>query len=451
MIAIHTASFIFSPATSLGQGGLYRYRCYAYILWVVFPLVMASLPFVNPKGAFISQGGFCYIQVRPFWYRLVLSWIPRYLIFFSIICIYIVIYIYVHFQFRGFMADNAHSHKSRGTWLQEGKKQQDDTIDLVHRRDQRSPPPTPKLVRHGLLPSSEEGSIGTLESRRQSTISASVHDTYNATHPTIRRPDPIAAPTPAPWGSFILNASTPALQPAKEGPQPSGIRSEVNDRSASTSPDSSHTKDSRSVINFLQALKHPSPAQLRNRAPTPPPEPLTAVTLVDFLDGPDLGPDLANEQLRKRRQHVQRQLKFLFIYPTVYMLMWMVPFASHCLQYSDYYASHPYFALSSSVTVIIALQCAVDCLLFSSWETPWKYIPGSKGTFWDSFLFWRHGARGRDGTDRLAQTPTAPAGGGAGPMADVRGAFLRRDSGMRRAGEVRAEETKRKINLARKG
>lgn len=36
-------------------------------------------------------------------------------------------------------------------------------------------------------------------------------------------------------------------------------------------------------------------------------------------------------------------------------------------------------------------------------------------------------------------------------MADVRGAFLRRDSGMRRAGEVRAEETKRKINLARKG
>jgi len=225
----------------------------------------------------------------------------------------------------------------------------------------------------------------------------------------------------------------------------------VNDRSASISPDSSHTKDSRSVINFLQALKHPSPAQLRNRTPTPPPEPLTAVTLVDFLDGPDLGPDLANEQLRKRRQHVQRQLKFLFIYPIVYMLMWMVPFASHCLQYSDYYASHPYFALSSSVTVIIALQCAVDCLLFSSWETPWKYIPGSKGTFWDSFLFWRHGARGRDGTDRLAQTPTAPAGGGAGPMADVRGAFLRRDSGMRRAGEVRAEETKRKINLARKG
>jgi hypothetical protein len=36
MIAINTASFIFSPATSLGQGGLYRYRCYAYILWVVF-------------------------------------------------------------------------------------------------------------------------------------------------------------------------------------------------------------------------------------------------------------------------------------------------------------------------------------------------------------------------------------------------------------------------------
>ncbi|KAI9880590.1 MAG: hypothetical protein M1830_001941 [Pleopsidium flavum] len=453
MIAIHTASFIFKPAAPLGQGGLYRYRYYAYVLWVVFPLVMASLPFLEREGAFITQGGYCYIQVRPFWYRLALSWIPRYLIFFSIICIYVAIYTHVHFQFRGFMADHTHSYKSHRTWLGQSNKQQDDSINLVHRREHRHPPATPTLERHGLLPSSEEASI--LDSRRHSTMSASAPDISMITDSTIRRPNPIAALKPAQWDSYTLNAFTPSHQPTSEGPQPADIPPEITDSSASTSPDSSHTRNSRSIIHIRQALKRPPPAQLRNGPSTPPDsEPHTPVTIVDFLDGPDLGPDLATEQLRKRRQHIQRQLKFLFIYPLVYMLMWMVPFSSHCLQYSDHYASHPYFALSTSVTVIIALQCAVDCLLFSTREKPWRLIPGSKGTFCDSFLFWTHGAGPRDGMERLAPPITATVGSGFGAgnmMAETRDAVVRRGSDMRRASQVSANEMRKKFGGARKG
>ena len=74
MIAIHAALHIFKPTTSMGEAGLYNYRYFAYACWIIYPILMASLAFVNPDHGYMSQGTFCYLPVRPFWYRLALSW-----------------------------------------------------------------------------------------------------------------------------------------------------------------------------------------------------------------------------------------------------------------------------------------------------------------------------------------------------------------------------------------
>jgi G protein-coupled receptor GPR1 len=91
-LAIHTALLIFRPNFT---GGLYRFRYYIYsIFFVAIPLIFASLGMVQNAGyTFFSS--WCYLVVRPLWYSLVLSWIPRLFIMFSIISIYLSIFIYV--------------------------------------------------------------------------------------------------------------------------------------------------------------------------------------------------------------------------------------------------------------------------------------------------------------------------------------------------------------------
>lgn len=97
---------------------------------------------------------------------------------------------------------------------------------------------------------------------------------------------------------------------------------------------------------------------------------------------------MADAEMVRTRDKIRRQLRFLFIYPLVYMGMWVVPFVSHVLQYDDKFATHSPFALSAISTVFICSQAAVDCWLFSTREKPWKHIPGSDGTFWGSLKFW---------------------------------------------------------------
>ena len=80
VIALHTILHIFRPTKKVGKGGLYPFRHYIYVAWIAFPILAASLAFVNKGNAYVTSGNFCYLPKRPFWYRLALSWIPRYLV-----------------------------------------------------------------------------------------------------------------------------------------------------------------------------------------------------------------------------------------------------------------------------------------------------------------------------------------------------------------------------------
>jgi G protein-coupled receptor GPR1 len=82
--------------------GLYQYRYYIYAGGFLVPRLMAGQAFINPGPAYLSQGAICTLPIRPFWYRLALTWIPRYLIICIILGLAAAIYTYVGFEFRSY-------------------------------------------------------------------------------------------------------------------------------------------------------------------------------------------------------------------------------------------------------------------------------------------------------------------------------------------------------------
>ncbi|SCW01589.1 LAFE_0E02982g1_1 [Lachancea fermentati] len=128
VFAVHFALLIFvptwkwlNPKTGNMEGGLYPLRHFLYAATFLLPAIMASLAFVNftkdipinendnvvldnnnfgfayqaRVGGYKAFSAWCYLPPRPYWYRLVLSWGPRYFIIVLIFSIYLSIYIYV--------------------------------------------------------------------------------------------------------------------------------------------------------------------------------------------------------------------------------------------------------------------------------------------------------------------------------------------------------------------
>lgn len=89
--AIHTLLTIFYPKKT---GGLYFIRYYIYSLSLLGPTILASLAFINNVG-YVELDIWCYMPERPKWYRLALSWGPRYGIMLTILIIYCTIYFYI--------------------------------------------------------------------------------------------------------------------------------------------------------------------------------------------------------------------------------------------------------------------------------------------------------------------------------------------------------------------
>lgn len=103
---------------------------------------MPSLAYTNSDPAYTAQGTFCYLPVRPVWYRMALAWIPRYIILVVILILYASIYIYVRMKFRTFR-----SHVGSSTLGM-------DTLDLTVPEPPKDDSGLPRLDVHGLIPTS---------------------------------------------------------------------------------------------------------------------------------------------------------------------------------------------------------------------------------------------------------------------------------------------------------
>jgi len=395
-IALHTALYIFQPRTAGGEGGLYPYRKFAYIGWVVFPVLMASLAFINDRGAYVSEGTYCYLPVRPFWYRLALGWIPRYVIFITILCIYASIYYYVRYKFHGF--------KKAGRSQGAGNSSSLGSEATQHPPKRHGLPPTPTLTCHGLIPESQQTltptneevpkpSLSTVDSYRDNSPpkKAQVHrfiwaNIMGSSKPT-HSPSPPLEVSASDIDSFV-GPSTPQPLPNLASATPVSPRSQESvtpSRSRLTSwqdtfvrrfspPHSYDDTTQPSVMDIHGILRHPDGSDS---------PPISRIELVNSR-----GQNVADAEMVRTRDKIRRQLRFLFIYPLVYIGMWVVPFVMHVLQYDDKFATSPPFGLTCVSTIFVCCQAAVDCWLFSTREKPWKSIPGNDGSFGGSLKFW---------------------------------------------------------------
>ena len=172
---------------------------------------MASLAFIAGDHAYLEQGAFCTLPVRPFWYRLALSWVPRYIILLFILSVYLIVYAYVRLKFKNF---DAHLSGASGS------------IDASY----------------------VDGNLEELD------------------------------------GSGRTGS-------------------------------------------------HPS--------------------------------------LRERHSAIKRQLRYMFVYPVIYLVLWVVPFISHCYGYKQAQTPYP---LSTAAIVSYTLQCGADCIVFLTREKPWRRV-----------------------------------------------------------------------------
>lgn len=404
---LHMYLQVFPPKNSiLGHDGLYRVRRWVLAAWLILPNISASLAFVNPNPAYVSQGGFCTLPLRPFWYRLALSWIPRYLIWVFTVVVAIRIYSHVGLEFQVFGAVRDESTRERTTTSA--------TTSAIPRparllRSYSAPTNSPGAEKQLL----DTDSIGP-DDRSVITAPQNIHQALDS-YQSSRR----GSTATTNWGPFehgpFGNLDQVAVSPSAAFAQHS--RSSPPSRRGSRqhqvgfvmggddfAPPAIELEDSRASWSSKHSSKSSGP---------PPPggspviRPLGIQPDVPKADSaaadgrPKLAPlvlpeNAASKAIQQRRNAIQRQLRLLFIYPVSYILLWIMPFVAHAMGYSDYYAQHPVYAVRICSIFAQCFMGTVDFAIFCWREKPWRHVPGSDGSVLGSFMYWRwtsnHGA-----------------------------------------------------------
>ncbi len=345
---------------------------------------MAATAFANPKNAYVTQGTFCYIPPRPFWYRLALAWIPRYLILCSILCIYITVFIYVRTAVYNFHRGSAMSYA-----IPSGGSPTMSTVNPMPGNSSRTRNLRTNPL-HKLQLASVMDRVANISTPRERSRVAELQAARKQSQASDGASD---HPEPA-WERYSFGHLTPLPNVSPE-----------EELEPIRPTDSQYPRRKPTIVEAIQDRRISWIAPFRpgvNTAPLDAQAPLDALTRPDFLDGntfatsqrnaPDTVDmqDIENPHLLTRHKMIIRQIRFLLAYPLVYLLTWIIPFINHCRQYNDNYAVHPFFPLTCTTTTIVALQCAIDCWLFGYREKPWRQMESGSTTFWESFLFWKH-------------------------------------------------------------
>ncbi|KAK0620485.1 G protein-coupled glucose receptor regulating Gpa2-domain-containing protein [Immersiella caudata] len=468
LIALHSVMYIFRP-----RSGLYPYRRIAYLVYYLFPIVVASLAFIDGPG-YENVGHYCYLRADRGWRRMALSWIPRYIIGISIVVIYAFIYIYIR------------------------KRMYD-----YERRSSNSPPPPrksqlPRISCHGLIPSmpnSRRGSgidsiVDKAHRRSDSTVS-SIEATDHTTPPgrTRGRTMPSRPPIDWNWSGFrqprssvdnpfpedthdplspnppeapsIVPTPTPAYFPdANRAPATPDTHGGDHDGSSVTSSQTVWRRPISPITPTRPGAADRAPAHRPNvslpniltmlrRGPSPHPPPLATIdhdphcphhmVAVTTVDSVPILISADQSDVARNRDKIRRQLRALFAYPLVYLIIWVFPFVSHVMGYDDAVRPGDPFWLLILGIISLCVQGTVDCALFAAREKPWRH---ARRGFWKavtSKLFggWKENVWGDFGAAGRTREEM---------MVDGRLARQRRD------GEIVAEQCLRaSVPFARKG
>lgn len=420
LMAVHTALYIFQPRGSRGEYGLYPYRHAAYAFFFLVPLLLASLAFLNGSPAFENSGEFCYLAARPSWSQMALSWTPRYIIFLLILGTYACIYFYVRYLIRRFGRSSPRVGPPASTLASSLAIPQTASGDT-------SVPSAPPTIYHGLTPSTFHLSI---DGGRQDSVSTTGSLNLKlensgrdwAKQPTIafggveaalpeeagikwnwtgfggldalttRQEDGTHSPTAATSRRASVQEPLPLLarentvieEPDSVAPDALPVRTpwyridrKLPERSRSRPPQA--RPRTGSVASILSSIRN-IPAHRRARGSY---SSTTSSTLVPTRHGSTF--DGSMSTVNKTREKIRRQLRLLFIYPLVYVLVWLVPFISHAANWDDPAVKGPFPVLVVSLASICA-QGAINSLVFSTREKPWRHVKGSWTWGWSGGL-----------------------------------------------------------------
>jgi hypothetical protein len=359
IVAIHSALQIFRSAERQNSDGLYEYRTYIFLGAFVIPALMAALAFVNAGPAYEFLGALCQLPIRPFWYRLALAWVPRYLIGSIILSLAGAIYAYVGCEFRSYANLSESCMTSVTTTLK---------LPLVN-ADVEAGTQVIRKAQSLILPDS---------SSRASSIAYDV-----VSHPRAGSGVAFGTTTYAPITPSAENNQVTESLPGSSTFSPLT-------RSASVRPSLLITP-SRYVVkrppsaHYFQGPHSPLTRPLENPMATVASESPVKAEISPRDCSP---PSPTRRHLHRQRRRVHHQLRLMFVYPLVYILMWLVPFIYNVLNYNNHYANHPIFFVRIGQIVCLTSMGFVNSLIFCLREKPWRSILMSGGTLWGSLALW---------------------------------------------------------------
>jgi hypothetical protein len=342
---------VFRPVSTATSEGLYPWRLYVYTGALLIPSLTAGLAFINPKLGYESLGAFCMLPIRPFWYRLALAWIPRYLIALVITGLAVAIYVYIRLEFhrisRSIMA-------SQSTQLPQALRNEgySGTTIIVPNGEQQ-------------CPAGDNGDY------------ASLQDNSGKRH-VLSGPSMCAGPGSG-NSAFALDKSTKSTPGDKvEQPFKCTGPAEFKPSKAPISCSAEHSDSTAADVRIAstsRVLAETSDTVLQD---------------TDFSSDPERysRSETTYSSTSRQHLHIRHQLRLVFIYPLVYTLMWVLPLLNHCTTYSDKYAQHPLWALRLGAAVCISSMGFVDCLVFFLRERPWLSFAATEGTFCERFTTW---------------------------------------------------------------
>lgn len=403
LIALHWTVYIFRSNRVAGESGIYPYRYIAFAFYAVLPILMASLAFFTRFPAYVDTGQYCYLPTNPWWDRMALSWIPRYINVILIIFMYGASYAYIRAEMKCFTRQHA-------------------SISMNHR--ERQTPDTPPLICHGLIPSPHEsrrisfrippsGSLYEGSQVIQDDASIAFRDSLRSRldrlsvssarpkawpwegldwEPGVREPTPASGLVSPRTGvpERMMQPPRPSLSTMKLGGKVESLPSRPSLPVCPTSfecyrrpisiameEEDGASKAENTKIGTSSLLRGPQMHifTMLQQGPSQRNETTTRENTVTA--SPDYE-TLASDGVSRGREKIRRQLRLLFIYPTVYAFVWIFPFISDVIGFDKDNYQGPYW-ISVASLVSLCVQGLADSLVFCMREKPWRHMQGG---FW---------------------------------------------------------------------
>jgi len=436
LIAVHSAMYIFRP-----KSGLYPYRWLAYGAYVLVPILFASLAFLD--GGYKNVGYFCYLPTGTGWARLALSWVPRHILFAIIILTYSCIYVYVRRRIL-----NYERRASAAPHKQQNERRLTLPSAAVYRDRIRSFPSTLKpsagRYKDRIRSVSFGNTYATKWTEDTPTTGPIAWNFPRFTEAPSSELESIATDEQDPHSSStieLLGYPVPSVSPSlRASAQASSYHSSVSAESwklarvseETTAPALQPPASTVGPVRPSSCATIPAMFPVCQKAlrATEPPLPPTSSSSSHPGDGdgdgaaltPHISHDPLTSHVSRNRDKIRRQLRSLFVYPLLYLVIWIFPLVNQGYGYRNsplLPGDRPAWVMVCSLASL-AVQGLADSAVFTAREKPWRHV-GGKG-FWGSVRRgWCVWGRGKDGVGRTREEM----------LVEVRIARARREKEMR--------------------